>query len=125
MNAKPPPGPAPVYATLYPGLCDAVRPLGYALALLGSMRRDLDIVAVPWTDDAAPAADVAEAVRAFIGGFIIADHENPTVNSPRQKPHGRLSYAIHFETGGDFYVDLSVMPLRHAASPVVTDSRSL
>lgn len=52
---KPPPSPAAVYAHLYPSLVVDARELGYALALHGSMARDLDLVAIPWTDDAASA----------------------------------------------------------------------
>ena len=29
-------------------LCDVAREMGYALALHGSMNRDMDLIAVPW-----------------------------------------------------------------------------
>jgi hypothetical protein len=45
---KPGARPAASYALLYPHLVELVRPLGYALALHGSMNRDFDMVAVPW-----------------------------------------------------------------------------
>lgn len=60
---KPPPGLAPAYAALVPLFAAVARPLGYAIAVHGSMRRDLDLVAVPWTDDAAPAENLVEAIR--------------------------------------------------------------
>lgn len=46
---------APAYTFLYPILCEAARACGYALAIHGTMQRDLDLVAVPWVDEALPA----------------------------------------------------------------------
>jgi hypothetical protein len=40
------------------------RSKGYALAVHGSLARDIDLVAVPWVEEAASAAELAEAVRA-------------------------------------------------------------
>lgn len=68
------------YVSLLPALTRAAKSNGYALAVHGSMRRDLDLVAVPW----------------------------PGTQDPAQKPHGRLAWAIHL--GGGPYIDLSVMP---------------
>lgn len=107
---KPPPSPAPTYATLYPRMCEVARPLGYALGLHGSMKRDLDVIACPWTEDAAAPEDLVEAIREFIDGFIIQDHTDARHNSPALRPHGRLAYSIHFGTGSHFYIDLSIMP---------------
>lgn len=103
------------YVSLLPALIRVAKAKGYALAVHGSMRRDLDLVAVPWTEEAAPALEVAEAIIKASGGFLRerAAKEGhpegwPGTRDPAQKPHGRLAWSIHL--GGGPYIDLSVMP---------------
>lgn len=94
--------PAVSYLTLYPALRDAARACGYALAVHGSLARDFDLIAVPWTDD---AADVETLVTALCeaGELFI----RPTERG-EPKAHGRLAYTLL--PGGVMWVDLSVMP---------------
>lgn len=108
--------PAASYALLIPTFANAVRPLGYALGVHGSMCRDLDLIAVPWRDEAAEPAAVVEAIRASVDGWTIHHESEPT-----RRPHGRLCYTIHFRnaSGNSLpekhpYIDLSIMP-RNAA----------
>jgi len=104
--------PAASYALLMPELTAAVKPLGYALTLHGSLCRDLDLVAVPWAEDAAEPQAVVDAITAAIGGWQLHKEHEPAI-----KPHGRMVYSVHFRnvTGtslpqGHPYIDLSVMP---------------
>lgn len=84
---------------------------GYAIAVHGSEMRDLDLIAVPWTDEASDAETLVEAIREMTGGTI---GQTPD----EQRPHGRRSWSIHLNnehTLGNFkpvlpYLDLSVMP---------------
>jgi hypothetical protein len=102
---------APAYAFLYPILCEAAIANGYALALHGSMKRDLDVIAVPWTDDAVSREELVEAVKRACDGWIIhaADSPNPSPDaSPAIRAHGRMAWSIYITDG--VYVDLSVMP---------------
>jgi hypothetical protein len=89
---------------------ERARTLGYAIAVHGSIARDIDLIAVPWTDWAVPAAELAMAVqdaaRDAIGIAFIAPHEEPEL--PRCRPHGRLCWSFHL--GGGPYIDLSVLP---------------
>lgn len=80
-------------------LAHAARPHGYAVAVHGSMQRDLDLVAIPWVDDAAEPQVLVEALQKACKGKLIG---------PEQKPHGRMSWSIVLAGGA--YVDLSVMP---------------
>jgi len=103
------------YVSMLPALTRAARSKGYALAVHGSMRRDLDLVAIPWTDEAAPAQEVAVAIIEASGGFLLEREKQPGhpekwpgTRDPAQKPHGRLAWSIHL--GGGPYIDLSVMP---------------
>lgn len=90
---------------------EAARERGYAIAVHGSLSRDIDLVAVPWTDEAVSPHELAEAVRAA------AEKSSPFrigLIGPRgsvRKPHGRLAWSIHL--GGGPYIDLSVIPPRN------------
>ena len=86
------------------------RELGYALCVHGSLRRDIDLVAVPWTEDAVTPnqlfeALIEEARRTNDGLAFLAPHEQNEF--PRARPHGRRAWSIHL--GGGPYIDLSVM----------------
>lgn len=104
------PSRAPAYAFLVPLLATAARRVGYALAVHGSMQRDLDLLAAPWTDEAADATELLEAIFAACAFTALA---RQAVTGPTQQPHGRLSWAIPLD--GGVYLDLSVMPRREAA----------
>lgn len=94
-----------IYATFYPGLCDIARKHGYALALHGSLMRDMDVCLIPWVDTVSPIEEVLEEMGCHYG-FIRNDegkyHDKPTI-----KPHGRVAYVIQTGIG---YLDISVMP---------------
>jgi hypothetical protein len=104
-----------MFAWMIPHIAMVARGLGYAIGVHGSMNRDLDLIAVPWTDSAAPEEVLVEAVRDAVGGFIRNDpptEENEyysETRNPAAKPHGRRAWMIHF-AGHRFYIDLSVTP---------------
>jgi hypothetical protein len=89
------------YAALYPALREAAHHAGYALALHGSLAKDLDVVAVPWVSAAVPAEELVRVLCEAAGGFVDA-------RGSTQQPHGRRSWTIHLGTSGG-YVDLSVI----------------
>ena len=96
----------------------AARKLGYAVAVHGSLSRDIDLIAVPWTAEAASAREVAEAIMSAIKevnndiaiqAWAPGKGKEFTLDGcPGVKPHGRLGWCWHL--GGGPYVDLSVMP---------------
>ena len=104
------------YESLIPAIRSAARALGYAVGVHGSMSRDLDLIAVPWEDDAAPPAELAEAIRIAVldacGACYLAGRETGDKycedGKPGWKPHGRLCWTYYL--GGEPYIDLSVMP---------------
>lgn len=93
------------YLASLPRLIEVARQHGYALCVHGSLVRDLDLVAVPWTDEAGAPEDLVASVAEACGGVFVNNGERPA-----QKPHGRLAWSIH--TGAEMYLDLSVMPRR-------------
>lgn len=111
---KPAPGPAAAYVALYPSLVRVAREHGYALAVHGSVQRDFDLVAIPWTPEATDALSLIKALKAQLGavtwGKEIDEHYPDCAGN--QKPHGRVAYSLHFTEGGSEgpYLDISVMP---------------
>lgn len=77
---------------------------GYALAVHGTRRRDLDLLAVPWSDDSETVGRLLK--RIVEAGFIHS--------KPEKKPHGRIAYVVHrsgeYREMGCDYIDLSIMP---------------
>lgn len=99
---KPAPSYAPVYAAaLYPDLAKLARGFGYALAVHGSLQRDFDLVAIPWTED---PADPEEVLAAITDQFAIR-----LLGGATGKPHGRRAWTISIGHGA-CALDLSFMP---------------
>lgn len=100
-----------IYAQLLPRIREAAKRMGYAIAIHGSMNRDLDLLAVPWTNEAADPALLLEEVRSAVGGYVISDKVTEAgyvSEEPTKQPHGRMSWNICW--GGRPFIDLSVMP---------------
>lgn len=101
------------YAVTYAEIRKVARDKGYALALHGSLQKDLDVVAIPWTEDACDEKELVEAICETAGGCI-------NNNDPGIKPHGRHAWTIHLMGCSGIvspeeratYIDLSVMPKR-------------
>lgn len=95
-----------LYCAIYPDILPIARSLGYAIAVHGSVSRDLDLIAVPWTEDAKPAEELVEAIRKTFDGWI----GGASVGHPYgDKPHGRRAWSIML--GGHAFVDLSIVPV--------------
>lgn len=112
-----------LYDRLIAPLRAVARQHGYALAVHGSLARDIDIVAVPWCPTVSAAAVLVEAIRsmaeeitgelAFIRNDPNADPRDFTTRNPEPKFHGRLGWSIFVKRrrgGYAVYLDLSVMP---------------
>jgi hypothetical protein len=127
--------PAPMFACLYPALCDIARQNGYALAIHGSVTSDLDLIAVPWTETACEAENLMQAIMQKLGALnyrqllerdcaswakesdidqmVIGEREcNGDPRGPldcAMKPHGRKAWNLYLLHG--VKIDLSIMPL--------------
>lgn len=77
--------------------------LGYAVAVHGSLARDIDLVAVPWVEDAAAPRDLVTGLMRTLGRCDFCDDKQETV-----RPHGRRSWSIWLHEYST-YIDLSVM----------------
>jgi hypothetical protein len=93
---------------------DAAKAKGYAIGVHGSLSRDIDLIACPWTDGAAPPEELAEAVRRAAAGAIPGGNCWAKQGDPKPKPHGRQAWSFYFAAGG--YIDLSIMPRATSAT---------
>ena len=88
-----------IYACMVP-IC---REHGYALAMHGTKIRDIDLIAVPWTEKAIPHVDlVMELASRLILTLAPYKYDNP---------HGRFSIAMFHEDFPTQQIDLSIVPV--------------
>jgi hypothetical protein len=92
---------APMYCALYPDLANICRSHGYALAIHGSLARDMDLICVPWIE----LCDSPEVVvKDITTQFAIR-----SIGEPEIREHGREIWTISIGHG-DCFIDLSFMP---------------
>jgi hypothetical protein len=99
----------------YPELPDVewirtlAREVGYAIAEHGSKERDLDLVAIPWTEE---AVGVYELVDHLCKNIVYDGHISRVANRDgigEDKPFGRIAFTISV-WGWYKHIDLSVTP---------------
>ena len=110
---------AVAFTLLLPDLMRAGREVGYAVAVHGSMARDLDLVAIPWTDEAVSAERLILHLLAAVDGRLRngstppmtdgGERQRVVASEPKLLPHGRQAWSIHVGRDG-LYLDVSVMP---------------
>lgn len=72
---------------------------GYSIGLHGSMRRDCDLIAVPWVEDAKSPDDLIDALCAALDAVVIGHSEH--------KPHGRKAWSLQID-GWFKVIDISI-----------------
>lgn len=102
-----------LYAYFYQEIKDVAEYFGYNLLLNGSMHRDLDLVAVPWSEFCDERwEEMLEKFADIIGGEFDKDLTRTT-------HHGRITCVINVrrrtpftnEIDPQFYLDISIMPI--------------
>lgn len=115
METKPVKAKPHFYATCLLGLQEIAKENGYNLVIHGSMNRDMDLVAIPWTDDPKPHFELLTAFCEYLGVFAYDDIKYYNFSL---LPGGRSSYIINLNRGGKFngytdeqwYLDISITP---------------
>lgn len=100
----------PDYARYYSIIRCTAWSYGYAIGMHGSFTRDLDLIMVPWTEE---ARDPAHVIK------VIASRTDLRLQSetPSAKPHGRTAYTLHLPGFGDpRWIDLSIVPRQPPAT---------
>lgn len=84
---------------------ELAKEVGYAIGVHGTLERDLDIIAAPWTEDAVGNHDLIQ----HIANGLVYNGEPARVIEIERKPRGR--YAASIQLNGWFkIIDLSVCP---------------
>lgn len=95
-------GRATFYAATWGDIRSCAFKCGWAVALHGSLASDMDIMAMPWVEDAAPFEELVKRITELFTyddyGYTITYNE---------KPHGRIVATIPIWS--DFYLDISTM----------------
>jgi hypothetical protein len=76
------------------------REVGYAVGVHGSLKRDFDLIAAPWVDEAVSGEALVEHLCKGLKATI--------VGGPEYKPLGRVAYSLQMD-GWFKYIDLSIM----------------
>lgn len=77
------------------------RECGYAIGIHGSLKRDVDLIAVPWAYPAATPEDLIRSLCVALNARVIGEIE--------PKPHGRVACSIQID-GWFKIIDLSITP---------------
>lgn len=96
---------------------------GYALAVHGSERRDLDLIAAPWVPGAVEPLTLVDLICERVGlrpQIANVYPDGRAAPNPEFKPFGRIAWSLVSTDGplGCEYVDLSVLPKAGTAFPV-------
>ena len=78
------------------------REVGYAVGVHGSLKRDFDLIAVPWTGDAVGNGDLVKHLCKGLNATWVGA-------SLEDKPHGRFAATLQID-GYFKQIDLSIMP---------------
>ncbi len=89
---------------LLPAARMAARGCGWAIAVHGSLARDIDLVAIPWTST---AMDEKVLVDRLLGAIASVLGRATLLGEWTNKPHGRKAAII--VTSGEAEIDLSIM----------------
>jgi hypothetical protein len=111
LNEKP-----GLYSFFYDRLKEIARSHGYNLVVHGSMNRDLDLIALPWSKPLSDPEIMISEMASYLGGEVL----NQTTKQLNCFPHGRIGYVIELArqilwtgervTDKQYYLDISVMP---------------
>lgn len=94
-------GKAAFYAAIWNDLRQAAMNVGWALALHGSLANDMDIMAMPWVNDAQPEEEMIQAIK---NCFSQAECIDVKVTD---MPNSRHVYTLSI--WADFYLDINVI----------------
>lgn len=91
---------------ILPPVREVARFNGYAIAVHGSLKRDIDLVAVAWTDQAKPVDKLVKAICGAVSGVLGNCFQ---LGELKQMPHGRVACILaHPGFAGE--IDLSIIP---------------
>ena len=102
------------YASMYEDIREEAMCLGWAVALHGSLNSDMDIMAMPWKENAVKFETLVSAISGLFEDNELAGQYSVDYKS---KPHGRVVATIPIWE--DFYLDISTIDARKPMERIV------
>lgn len=90
------------YAAMWNDLRQAAMDKGWALGLHGSLASDMDIMAMPWIENASSDLEMIEALK-----NCFTDSKDIIVSICDNKPNNRRVYTLSIFA--DFYLDINII----------------
>lgn len=97
-------GKAAFYACIWDDLRNSAMDCGWALGLHGSLKSDMDIMAMPWVEGAKP---VEEMVQALSDCFTENPYKGTHLIPNYKKPNNRVVYTMTI--WADFHLDINII----------------
>ena len=97
-------GRAAFYAAMWDDIRQCAMDCGWAVALHGSLSSDMDIMAMPWVQQASSFEHLVKKIVSLFQGNALAENYRISYGD---KPHGRIVATIPI--WADFYLDISSM----------------
>jgi len=92
------------YACMYEDIRKCAMDCGWAVSLHGSLASDMDIMAMPWVDNAVSFKEMVDRISKL---FKDNDMSSQYVITYNEKPHNRVVATIPI--WADFYLDISTI----------------
>ena len=92
------------YAAVWEDIRNCAMDNGWAVAIHGSLSSDMDIMAMPWTDEAVTFPEMVDSIAALFDGNTLAECYKIAYG---EKPHNRIVATVPIWS--DFYLDISAM----------------
>lgn len=97
-------GKAAFYASIFPDLSKAANDCGWALGLHGSLSNDMDIMAMPWVEEAKSVEELMQALSDCFTGNMYKEHH---IVPDNKKPNNRIVYTMSI--WADFHLDINII----------------
>ena len=92
------------YACMWEDIRQCAMDCGWAVSLHGSLASDMDIMAMPWVDNAVAFKEMVDRVSKLFKDNYLSSQYTITYS---EKPHGRVVATIPI--WADFYLDISTI----------------
>lgn len=97
-------GRAAFYAAMWDDIRQCAMDCGWAVALHGSLNSDMDIMAMPWVQEASSFEFLVKEITKLFSGNRLSESYRITYG---EKAHGRVVATI--PVWADFYLDISTL----------------
>ena len=103
------------FASMYEDIRYVAIHCGWAVALHGSLCSDMDIMVMPWTEEAIKFEELVDKISKLFDGNSLTENYTITYD---EKPHNRVVATIPI--WADFYLDISTIDTRKPMERILT-----